>query len=329
MTKIQSLKDRAPREIPPGAVFVLGYFDGVHLGHRALLGEAARLGASLSAPAAVWTLEKPESPGSCLTTADEKCRLFLAHGADYAVSDPFEEIRGMEGEEFFSSLIADRFRPAAVICGYNFTFGRGASCRADDLRRFAEARGIAVSVLDAVEADGAPVSSTRIRALIARGEMEEAARLLGRPYFVDAPVVKGMRLGHALGFPTVNQRPPAEKLLPPRGVYVSLLRTQTGERYEGVSNLGSRPTVNDDGEDVTLETTLFGDPGDLYGHKITTSLVKYLREEMRFSSLDALEERIAKDADGARAYWKTMKTRRESTPAAMPEDTAGKEEEAF
>ena len=80
---------------------------------------------------------------------------------------------------------------------------------------------------------------------------------------------------------------------------------------------------------MTLETTLFGDPGDLYGHKITTSLVKYLREEMRFSSLDALEERIAKDADGARAYWKTMKTRRESTPAAMPEDTAGKEEEAF
>ncbi len=321
MTTILSLKDRAAGGIPAGAVFVLGYFDGVHLGHRALLREAKRLAEERRVPAAVWTLTKPEPAGYCLTTADEKCRLFLTLGADFAASDPFGDIRGMEGEEFFDRLIADRFRPSAVVCGYNFTFGRGASCGADELVRFAGARGIASSVLGAVEIDGSPVSSTRIRSLVGRGEMEEAERLLGQPYSVYAPVARGMRLGRSLGFPTVNQRPTAEKLLPPRGVYASLTETEDGKRFEGVSNLGSRPTVNGDGDDVTLETTLFGDAGELYGTGITVSLLKYLRKETRFPSLEALGAQIARDADEAREY---LKTRREITSAADNESAGEK-----
>ena len=292
-----------PRAVHPrGAVLALGFFDGIHLGHRALFDEARRLAAEVSADVGGLTIDRPPRGGECLTTEAEKARLFTICGAAWAAADRFEDIRALDGHTFFAQLIAGRFAPAAVVCGFNFTFGAGASCHADDLERFAREAGIPCSVCPAVEIGGLPVSSTRVRTLVRDGAMEEAARLLGGPYSFDLPVVHGLRLGHAIGHPTLNQRPPAEKLLPPRGVYASLV-TADGKVYRGVSNLGSRPTVNADAEDVTLETTVFGDPGELYGRTVSVGLASFLRPERAFSSLAALEEQIGRDAEDARRFF--------------------------
>ena len=284
--------------IPDGAVMVFGFFDGMHLGHRTLLHEARRL--AEDAPVVVWTLAKDAARGECLTTAEEKCRLFLMHGADYAVFEDFSSIRGMDGETFFAEHIAERYHPSAVVCGFNFTFGRGASCHAEDLRRFAADHGISCSICPAYEVNGAPVSSTRIRKLIAAGEMMRAAELLGSPYSVTAPVDHGKEIGRTIGHPTVNQRLAPEKLAPPRGVYAARVTVEDSEEvFDGVANLGSRPTVNADADDVTLETYIFGEPGDLYGRRLTTKLIDYIRPERKFDSLDALEAQIQMDSDAA------------------------------
>ena len=312
MTLITDLKSmRMEAAIPEGAVFLLGHFDGVHRGHRALLDEARRMSDRLfsetgTRPAvAVWTLRGMDR-GGALTVQDEKLRLFSALGADYACSADFSDVRTLDGEEFFRSRLAEAFRPAGVVCGYNFTFGRGASSKAADLCRMARDAGIACSVVPPFTVDGREVCSTEIRQLVAEGRMEEAARLMGRPYFVTGTVVRGRRLGRSIGWPTMNLRLRTEKVSPPRGVYASVTRFRLpgNEGYTlsaGVSNLGSRPTVNAESEDVTLETHLFSEPGDLYGTEATVSLISYLRPEIRFSSLEELKDAIGRDAENARS----------------------------
>ena len=295
--------ERVPA-IPGGAVFILGHFDGVHRGHMALLGEAKRMAASLPSPApvAVWFLSGMDR-GGCLTTDDEKLRIFRFLGADYAVTDDFPSVRSFDGETFFFTKLLSAHRPSGVVCGFNFTFGRGASSGAPDLCRMAEAAGISCSVVPAYREDGVTVSSTEIRRLVLEGDLRRAARLSGRPYFVTGTVMHGQALGRTLGFPTLNLRLPVGKVAPPRGVYASL--TRYGENgiprlSPGMSNLGSRPTVNGDPDDVTLETNLFSRPGDLYGSDVTVFLLDYLRPERQFSSVDELRAAIAADADAAR-----------------------------
>lgn len=300
ITDLASLE--AVEAVPSGAVFILGHFDGVHLGHRSLLERAKKIaGASPSAPIAVWTLSGLEK-GGCLTTEREKLLLLRAMGAGFALTDAFSEIRDMEGGDFFRGRIAVH-RPAAVICGYNFTFGRGASCHAEDLCRMARGAGIACSVVPPYTVDGEPVSSTEIRRLVLDGEMEKAAERMGRPYPVSGTVRHGHEIGRTMGFPTANLRLPSCKIAPPHGVYASVARWERAGAVcfsGGVSNLGSRPTVNGDCLDVTLETNLFSDPGDLYGLDLTVWLLKFLRPERKFASVDELGAAIARDGEEAR-----------------------------
>ncbi len=312
ITYLASLE--AVSSVPSGAVFILGHFDGVHRGHRALLTEAERMteAAGRGVPPAVWTLSGLFK-GGALTTETDKLRLLGRYGAGWAATDDFSEIRSMSGEDFFRERILVH-SPAGVVCGYNFTFGRGASCGAAELSRMAADAGIACAVLPPVEVNGAPVSSSEIRRLVEAGTMEEAAALLGRPWSVSGRVLHGHEIGRTMGFPTVNLRLPGGMVNPPRGVYAAMVRWErdgVSVLSGGVSNLGSRPTVNGDGDDVTLETHLFDNPGDLYGADITVWLLRFLRPERKFASVEELREAIAHDGEAARRVNETLRSRYE------------------
>ncbi len=299
--------------VPAGSVLLLGYFDGVHLGHAALIWEARDY--DRECPAAVWTPEavpKASAEQGLLTTRAEKLRRFGNLGVSYAVIDRFEEIRHMDGEDFFRHHIMEQYRPCAVVCGENFRFGRNAACTARDLEKFAREAGIGCRVIPLLGSvmpgsvipgeESAPVSSTEIRRLIASGEIEEANRLLGYPYSVEAEIVHGKALGRTIGCPTINQRLPEEKIMPQKGVYACTAEFVENGRaavYPGVCNIGSRPTVNRDKNDITLETYIIGFSGDLYGKTVRTSLYGKIRGEKTFASVEELSKQIHEDAAAA------------------------------
>lgn len=281
--------------LPENAVFLLGCFDGVHRGHRALFDEAA--GERL--PVCVYTFfSLPKTENRLLTDNAEKCRLFRLYGADYAVFEDFEDVRSLDGGTFLRTL-GERFRPAGYLCGYNYRFGKDAAWCAEDLVRFAEAEGRFARVLPPCTVNGRTVSSTAIRQAVEEGDMPLAASLLGRPYSVTSEVLHGNELGRTIGHPTVNQRLPEGKIQPPRGVYSCTVSLPDGRSFGGVCNIGSRPTVNDDENDVTLETYLFGFSGDLYGQVITVSFRERIRPEIRFDSLSDLKKQIEADEAAA------------------------------
>jgi len=293
--------------VPESAVILLGCFDGVHLGHLALLKEAQRL-ADNRHPIAVWVIGK--SSHDCLTTPEEKCRIFAENGAHVLVTEEFEEIRNMTGGEFFGSHILSH-HPYAVVCGFNFRFGAKASSDAGDLRAMAEKNGIRCSVVPPMTVNGITVSSTAIRNAVHEGDLPTASLLLGRNLSYTSTIVHGKQLGRTISHPTVNQRIPKGKISPPYGVYSCYAVFEKDGitiTKGGVCNIGSRPTVNDDTGDVTLETYLFDFSGDLYGVTVTTYLVEMLRKEQRFDSLDALKQQIERDEETARASLRSRRT---------------------
>ena len=288
--------------VPQNPVFLLGYFDGVHRGHRALIDRAA-VCAAPGQSIVVWTFDAL-SKGAVLTDNAEKCALFAEYGVDYAVFDDFDSLKDLDGRTFFDEILVRRHHPAAVVCGYNFRFGRRAAWSADDLCRFAEESGVDCTVVPPVERNGTAVSSTAIRTCIAEGDMQTAAELLGRLYSVNLPVVHGKAIGRTIGHPTINQIIPSGRMSPSRGVYSCLVeftdKTGVRQRLGGVCNIGSRPTVNRDESDVTLETYIFDYSGDLYDLTIRTSFLEKLRDERKFSSVDELAEQIRRDGERAR-----------------------------
>lgn len=291
------------------AVLLLGYFDGVHRGHSALFSHAVSQ-AGTNHPIAVWTPEsvpKASAEQGIISTRTEKLLRFFELGADYAVMENFEDFRNMDGSAFFTGMIAERFRPYAVICGENFRFGKNAACAADDLAEFAREAGILCFVIPLMKENEAPVSSTEIRRLIASGDVEAANGLLGYPYSVTSEVLHGKALGRTIGCPTINQRMPKEKIMPAKGVYactVSLDEDGGTRTFGGVCNIGSRPTVNMDDSDITLETYIMDFSGNLYGKTVRTSLLGRIRGEKTFASVEELSEQIHADAEKAKEILK-------------------------
>ncbi len=294
-----------------GAVLLLGYFDGVHRGHSALFSHAVSH-AGTGHPIAVWTPEsvpKASAEQGTISTREEKLIRFWELGADYAVMENFENFRNMDGSAFFARLIAERFSPYAVICGENFRFGKNAACTADDLADFARKAGILCFVIPLMKENEAPVSSTEIRRLIASGNVKAANGLLGYPYSVTSEVLHGKALGRTIGCPTINQRLPKEKIMPEKGVYactVSFEENGCTRTCGGVCNIGSRPTVNTDESDITLETYIIDFSGDLYGKAVKTSLLERIRGEKTFASVEELSEQIHADAEKAKEILKRM-----------------------
>lgn len=289
--------------IPAQTVLCLGNFDGVHRGHQALI-HAARSLRDARFPDAVlgvfcfrglssdWLTEDP--PGH-LTDEDERLRRFRAAGAELALLADFPQLRDTAPADFVRDILVRDCHCAAAACGYDHRFGRMGEGTPELLRELLEGNAL---VCEAVMSGGAPISSTRIRRLLKDGRPDAAAELMGQPYLLDAPVIRGARLGRTLGFPTVNQRFPTRALIPKEGVYATLC-VLDGARYAGVTDVGTRPTVNGTHE-VRCETHLLGYDGDLYGRSVRVAFLRYLRQEQKFDSVDALREQIERDRETVR-----------------------------
>ena len=306
MNLISSLSYRSP--LP--SVVALGCFDGVHLGHTAVLSEARERATALGCACTVLTFTEPPrnffSPRSVplITDAITKRERIAALGADTLVCVPFSsEIAAMSAEDFFENILLDRLRACHIVCGYNYSFGAKGLGNTVLLEQLCAERGIGLSVLPAVKVGEMPVSSSDIRRAVMEGRPEDAQAMLGRPYALTATVVNGQHLARSLGFPTINQIFPDGMLIPRAGVYASRV-TVEGESvfYNGISNVGIRPTVTD--HTLCCETHLFDFSGDLYGRSVTVELLSFLRPERKFDSIDTLAEQVRADMNAAKKILK-------------------------
>ena len=292
---------------PKGAAIAIGIFDGVHLGHRAILERARERAAGGRCvvvsfdphPDVVLARGAFHSPPP-LTPLGEKRELMLALGIGEFLVLPFtRELAALSPEEFVDAHLVHPFAPRALVVGEGFALGRGRSGTVERLRAIGARCGFEVESVPLVTIDGAPVSSTRIRALLAEGRVEEAARLLGRHYALAGIVVTGDARGRTLGFPTANLRLHEERWLPADGVYAVLARIG-GEREArpAAMSIGMRPTF--DGQVRTLEVHLIDWAGELLGRELAVEFVAWLRPELRFESAQALADAMSADVAEAR-----------------------------
>ena len=302
MRTIRGLESYPP-DARPGAV-ALGAFDGIHLGHRAILGRAVTLARERGLEALACTFEphplevlQPDRAPRPITTLADRLELIAETGIDTAVVVAFTRaIAALEPEAFVRDALAGTLRAREIVVGFNHRFGRGARGDARLLETLGPSLGFRTHVVAPLEVDGVPVSSSEIRAALGRGDLERAARLLGRPYALGGEVVHGAGRGRTLGFPTANVRMDLRLPLAP-GVYACRARVGPAE-YRAVVNAGVRPTFGE--TELAVEAHLLDFSGDLYGQRIHLTFLRRLREERRFPSVEALREQIAADVAAAR-----------------------------
>jgi riboflavin kinase/FMN adenylyltransferase len=283
----------------------IGFLDGVHLGHQAVIRAAREAARGLGGEAWVLTFDphpaqvlRPEAAPALLTDTPSRLRRIAALDVDGCVLLPFtRELAALEPADFVRDLAARAPTLATVAVGANWRFGRGAAGDVEFLRAAGPRHGFTVCVAAPVRWRGEPVSSTRVREAVASGRFDDAAGMLGRPYSVEGEVVRGRGVGRGLGFATANVRP-AKVLLPPPGVFAIRARLG-GELLAGAAYLGTRPTFGDAG-DPLLEAHLFGVDRDLYGERIEVFFHRHLRGDRRFAGPDALRAQIASDVEAAR-----------------------------
>jgi len=295
--------------VPPrlrGAIIALGNFDGFHLGHQAVAGQAIARARAEGRPAIVATFDphpkryfRPDSDHFRLTTLDQRERLFAQAGADAMLVFPFDEgLASLSARGFAEERLVARIGAGGVVTGADFTFGKG---REGDVARLAELGrelGYSADIVAPVSLDGETVSSSRIREHLRAGRPRDAARLLTRPFTIEGVVEGGAQLGRTLGYPTANMVL-ANYMRPAYGIYAVRGTLENGRVLAGVANLGIRPTIEPPLE--LLESFFFDFSGDLYGQRIDVALIDYLRPEAKFDSLDALKVQMDQDAATARA----------------------------
>jgi riboflavin kinase/FMN adenylyltransferase len=282
----------------PGTAVTIGAYDGVHLGHRALLRELVDRAEAAGLSPVVVTFDRhpasvvrPESAPTVLTDLDQKLELLAQCGIDRTVVVPFDRARADESaEDFVAEVLVDELGAQLVVVGEDFHFGHGRKGNVALLRELGQVHGfevVGVALTDDVEA---PVSSTRIRSLVAAGDVEGAAALLGRPHEVRGTVVRGDgRGGPELGFPTANVAVSSDIALPADGIYAGYYTRPDGTRHDAAISVGRRPTFYDPASaSVLVEAYLLHFEGDLYGEAGRVSFVRRLRDERQFDSVDAL-----------------------------------------
>lgn len=287
-----------------GPVVTIGNFDGVHLGHQALLRRVRQVADALGAPACVYTFHpsprqvlRPDTAVPPIQTLDDRVEALGRCGVDQVVVERFDhDLAAREPIWFADEILTRRLRCVAAVLGYDFRFGR---MRAGTVERLREWVDVPVEQVEPLMVGGEAVSSTRIRGLLLAGAVEEAAALLSRPHRLRGVVVAGDQRGRQLGFPTANVRD-GEVLRPPSGVYAVRvgIDDEPAER-PAVANLGTRPTFGG-GEEPTLEVHLLDFTGDLYGRRLAVDLVARLRDERRFGGVDELVASIRRDIETAR-----------------------------
>ena len=290
----------------------LGFFDGVHIGHGALLRRVTEAAARENAiPAALTFDPHPDTVimGADVplinTPADRADLMRRLYGIEEVMIVRFDQrMMKMPWEEFVTDYLIGERGVVHVVAGHDFHFGYKGEGNPERLRAKCAEAGIGCEIVEKVERDGITVSSTYIRTLIAQGEIELANAFLGHPHVLTDTVAHGKKLGSALGFPTVNLRIPPGVLVPAHGVYAAKVRLGDGASHMAVTNVGVRPTVDDDSR-LTVEGYLLDYSGDLYGKSVRMEFYKYLREERRFPSLDALKTEISHNIDQTREYFRT------------------------
>jgi riboflavin kinase/FMN adenylyltransferase len=290
-----------------GAAIAIGNFDGVHLGHRALIARARELAAGNGALAVALTFDPhpsallaPARAPRLLTSIERRIELLGEAGADAVVVEPFtRELAGIAPDAFVDGVVISALRARAIVVGYDFSYGQGRTGTVEALRAHGEHAGIEVAIVPAVLVDGEIAASTKIRGHLRAGELERAERMLGRPWDVDGVVVHGAGRGRAIGVPTANIEPEVELAIAP-GIYAVTLAVEGGPALPAVASLGTNPTFVDDGG-LVLEVHVLDWDGDLYGRRVRTTFVARLRDERKFDSVDALIAQIRSDIAAARA----------------------------
>jgi riboflavin kinase/FMN adenylyltransferase len=296
------------RDLAPevrGASVALGNFDGVHRGHRLVIAEAAKAARALKAPLGVIrftphpaSLLRPDDEPYLLMTPAQQTRALEALGVEMLYDLPFEQVTLLSDEDFSRDVLASGLGVRHVAAGFDIRFGHGRSGDSESLVRLGEQYGFSVSIAPRVAENGAKVSSSAARAAVRAGEVDKAARILGRPFAIEGVVVEGQHLGRKLGYPTANVFL-GDYVRPKLGSYATRTRLADGRVVPGVANIGQNPTTGL--VDARLEVWLFDFDEDLYGQTIETELVAFIRPEARFDSLDDLIRTIGEDAAKAKA----------------------------
>lgn len=291
-------------------VIALGFFDGVHLGHGALLRRTVELAGKLRAiPAAHTFAAHPSTlvthrPTPLLSTPEDRAYLMKKlYGIQEVIIAPFDEkMMTMPWEVFVTDYLIKELKCVGVVVGHDYRFGYKGEGTPEKLKALCGKLSIACEVVEKVTLDGRTVSSTYIRSLVEAGEMEAAARYLAHPHLIRGNVCHGKGLGGRLGFPTVNIAPSEEILMPAYGVYATKVTLEDGKSYPAATNIGIRPTV-EDGKRVTVEAFLLDFQGDVYGQTVGLELFHHLRGERRFDTLESLRQEVMKNARQTKEYF--------------------------
>jgi len=299
------VRDNSDRSLSAGSVVTIGNFDGLHLGHRALI-ERCIEAAGSDRESAVVTFEplpqayfEPHRAAARLSSTTQKLQLLERAGVDLVWLMRFNrELAEMEARDFARSVLADALAASLVVVGEDFRFGRRRLGSLEDLVQYGRELGFAVETVADVELDGVKVSSTAVRAALERGEFRVAERLLGRRFTVQGEVIRGSRLGHELGYPTANMRAEAEPC-PLAGVFAVRARTlPEGLWRDSVASLGVRPAVG--GKEFLVEVHVFDFTGDLYGQRLEVDFLEKIRDEQDFDCMDDLVAQMRRDEEKAR-----------------------------
>lgn len=286
-------------------VLALGSFDGFHLGHRAVIDAAVSLAKELNAEPAVFCFDIPPAcfaPGSkvkILGDKNERKALFAARGISSLFVAGFEELRALDARDFITEILMKECGAVGVVCGFNFAFGKNRAGTPILLRDYFKDR---VITLDPIYHGELPVSSSRIRAAIAEGDIALASSMLGRNYTIECDVSEGRKDGRKLGFPTINQHPDAIRAIPAHGVYITRTTLDNGKTFASVTDVGLAPTLDQSGK-VRLETHLLDTFIDYSPTNTKVEFIERIRGEFTFSSIDDLKAQISSDVEYAKNYF--------------------------
>lgn len=291
-------------------VIALGFFDGVHLGHAALLRRAAEEAAARGVTSAVFTFDRvPKEvvtgiPCPLINSPEDRRDLIRRlYGIQEVIMVPFDhEMMTTSWQNYITEILVKRHHAVHLVAGHDHHFGHKNQGSPELLVQKCAELGLGCDIIPQVSIGGITVSSTYIRRLVELGQIQRANRFLGHPHVLTQEVRHGRRIGHTIGIPTVNLTAPPHVLVPSHGVYATRVILPDGASYAAVTNVGTRPTVNN-GADITVESWLLDYDGDLYGQTVRVEFHEHIRDEVRFDSLDALKAQITADAETTRRYF--------------------------
>ena len=292
------------------AVIALGFFDGVHMGHGALLRRTVERAKELNAAPAVFTFDRP--PKEVVTgkkiflinsPEDRQGLIHRLYGIDQVILAPFDEaMMTLPWDRFITELLVEKYGAVHLVAGHDYHFGYKNAGTPELLQEKCRQLGLGCDIIPKVEYDGITVSSTHIRQLVEEGNLEKASEFLGHRHCLTQTVSHGFRIGRTIGIPTINLSVPIHVSVPGKGVYVTRVYLPDGHDYPGVTNVGSRPTVSDSGT-ISVETFLLDYEGDLYEKDVRIEFCTRLRDERKFEDLQSLKTQIEKDIAAAKSYF--------------------------